>query len=72
MLVVLAAAAGEGGGGMPQFNPEFYSSQLFWLAVSFIALYLLLSRVALPRIGEVPQVDCEKAVVERDGGHLRP
>lgn len=50
MLVVLAAAAGEDGGGMPQFNPEFFPSQLFWLAVSFVALYALMSLIALPRI----------------------
>ena len=31
---------------MPQFNPEFYL-QIFWLAVSFGLLYLILSRVAL-------------------------
>lgn len=64
MLVVLAAAAGEGGGGMPQFNPEFYTSQLFWLAVCFVALYVILSKVALPRIGEV--LDERRARIQRD------
>lgn len=49
---------------MPQFNPEFYTSQLFWLAVSFVALYVLLSRVALPRIGEV--LDERRARIQRD------
>ncbi|MEO5373635.1 MAG: F0F1 ATP synthase subunit B' [Alphaproteobacteria bacterium] len=38
---------------MPQFDPTFFPSQLFWLAVCFGALYLLMSRVALPRIAEV-------------------
>ncbi len=49
---------------MPQFNPEFYTSQLFWLAVCFIALYVILSRVALPRIGEV--LDERRAHIQRD------
>jgi F-type H+-transporting ATPase subunit b len=38
---------------MPQLDPSFYPSQLFWLALSFIALYLILWRVALPKIASV-------------------
>lgn len=54
-LVVAAAAAahGEGSSGLPQLNPANFAPQLFWLAVSFVILYLILSRSTLPRIGEV-------------------
>jgi F-type H+-transporting ATPase subunit b len=38
---------------MPQFDPSTFASQLFWLAVMFVALYWIISRVAVPRIGEV-------------------
>lgn len=38
---------------MPQFDPASFPSQIFWLVVSFIALYLVISRMAVPRIAEV-------------------
>ena len=35
---------------MPQLNPEFYVSQIFWLAATFIFLLLFLWKISLPRI----------------------
>ena len=65
IAVIAAAAAGaQQAPGMPQFNPEFYPSQLFWLAISFGLLYLVLSRVALPRIGEV--IEERRDRIQRD------
>ena len=37
----------------PPFDPASFGSQLLWLAITFAALYLLMSRVALPRIGSI-------------------
>ncbi len=37
-------------GGMPQLNPEFWVSQIFWLTLTFGALYLILSKIILPKI----------------------
>jgi F-type H+-transporting ATPase subunit b len=37
----------------PPFQSEFFPSQLFWLAISFVLLYVLMSRIALPRIGAI-------------------
>lgn len=48
----------------PQLDVETFSSQIFWLVVCFAALYLLISRSALPRIHEV--VDKRKHRKERD------
>ena len=37
-------------GGMPQLNPEFWISQIFWLTITFGILYLALSKLILPKI----------------------
>jgi len=37
-------------GGMPQLNPEFWISQIFWLTLTFGILYIILSKIILPKI----------------------
>ena len=37
---------------MPQFDTTFFSSQIFWTIVSFVVLFVALSRWVLPRIAE--------------------
>ena len=37
-------------GGMPQLNPEFWVSQIFWLTVTFGIMYVVLSKLILPKI----------------------
>ena len=38
---------------MPQLNPADFAPQLIWLAIIFVALYLVLSRVAIPHLSGV-------------------
>ena len=38
---------------MPQLNPEFYISQVFWLVITFSFLLIFLWRISLPRINSV-------------------
>ena len=51
---------------MPQFDPSSFASQVFWLVVVFGILYLLMSRVALPRIGEVLEERSERIADDLD------
>ena len=37
-------------GGMPQLNPEFWISQIFWLILTFGTMYVVLSKFILPKI----------------------
>ena len=39
-------------GGMPQLNPEFWFSQIFWLIITFGIMFILLSKFILPKISE--------------------
>lgn len=38
---------------MPQLDPHFFASQIFWLALTFIPLFVILWKVALPRVAAV-------------------
>ena len=51
--------------GMPQFDLSRFPSQIFWLGVTFLVLYWVMSKIALPRIGEVLE-----ARANRIGGDL--
>jgi len=51
-----AEAAGHGGGesvGMPQLNFDTFPNQIFWLVLSLVVVYFIVSKVILPRIGGV-------------------
>lgn len=46
--------APDGGAiGMPQLCFEWFPNQIFWLVVTLVAIYFVLSRIALPRIAAV-------------------
>jgi len=40
-------------GGMPQLNPESFSSQIFWLFVSFSTLFLIIHFFLLPKLKKI-------------------
>ena len=48
----------------PPLDPSTFAPQLIWLAIAFTALYLLLSKFALPRVGEVLEERADR--IKRD------
>src|SRR6516165_4581023 len=52
------------GGGFPPFDPNTFASQLVSLVIAFVALYLIVSRIALPRVGSV--IDARQNAIEGD------
>ena len=49
-FLLLEAVFAAESGGMPQLNPEFWVSQIFWLVLTFGIMYLVLSKLILPKI----------------------
>ena len=51
MVSVLNANQAFGAeGGMPQLNPEFWASQIFWLILIFSGLYIVIWKIFLPKV----------------------
>jgi F-type H+-transporting ATPase subunit b len=50
--------------GLPQLDTHMFSPQLFWLALTFLSLLFVMSRIALPRVGEVIEERAER--IQRD------
>lgn len=61
--ILSASPALAAEGGLPQMDASTYPSQLFWLALCFIVLYVLFSQVSLPRVGET----LERRAAQKDG-----
>jgi F-type H+-transporting ATPase subunit b len=59
-----AAGEGHGGGVFPPLDQSTFPSQLFWLILFFGALYLLMSRFALPRMARI--LDTRKGRIDGD------
>ena len=62
-------ADGGHGGAFPPFDPSTFPSQLVSLAITFVALYLIVSRIALPRVGAV--IDARQNKIEGDLGEAQ-
>jgi F-type H+-transporting ATPase subunit b len=56
--------SGGHGGGFPPFQRDTFASQLVWLAITFIILYVMVAKLALPRVGSI--IDARKGRIEDD------
>ena len=65
-MATTAHTAAEGGhkAPFPPFQKDTFASQLVSLVIAFVALYLIVSRVALPRVGSV--IDARQNAIEGD------
>lgn len=61
-----AHSAADGGhkAPFPPFQKDTFASQLVSLLIAFVALYLIVSRIALPRVGKT--IDDRQAAIEGD------
>jgi F-type H+-transporting ATPase subunit b len=62
--VTTSTAVAEAPIGFPPFDASTFPSQILWLVICFGALYLIISRVAIPRIGGI--IDTRRDKVEGD------
>jgi F-type H+-transporting ATPase subunit b len=53
MMATEHGAEAASGAGMPQLDPSYFPNLIFWLLVTLIVIFAILSRVALPRIASV-------------------
>ena len=48
----------------PPFQTKTFASQLFWLVIAFVLLYVLMSKIALPRVASI--IEGRKKKIEDD------
>lgn len=61
-----AANGAEHGGGFPPFDSSTYSSQLFWLAITFGIFYWLIKNTLVPRIGSILETRQDRIAQDLD------
>ena len=73
LFVFQSMAQSSESGGMPQLNPEFWVSQIFWLTLTFGILFIVLSKFILPKISTnletrksqiLENIDSAKKIIE--------
>ena len=64
MATETTGAVTEHAQGMPQLDFSTFPNQIFWLVVTIVVIYLILQRVALPRIASV--LADRSASIQRD------
>tara|TARA_B100000700_G_scaffold265829_1_gene304537 strand:+ start:5034 stop:5615 length:582 start_codon:yes stop_codon:yes gene_type:complete len=50
--------------GMPQLDPQYWASQVFWLIIIFLLIYLLIARIFIPKIKS--NIDVREDKIRKD------
>lgn len=50
--------------GMPQLDPTYFASQIFWLGATFVVMYVVMAKLVIPRIGRV--IESREAKIASD------
>ena len=50
--------------GMPQLNPKYWASQAFWLIIIFLSIYILISRIFIPKFKS--NIDLRESKIRKD------
>ena len=50
--------------GMPQLDPRYWGSQIFWLVIVFISIYLLVAKIFIPKIKN--NIDTRENKIRKD------
>ena len=63
------ADGGHHGGAFPPFESTYFASQLVSLAIAFVALYIIVSRFALPKVGGT--IEARQNAIDGDLGEAQ-
>ena len=63
-LILLGKDIHAAEAGMPQLDPQYWASQVFWLVIIFLSIYVLIDKIFIPKIRN--NIDVRKDKISKD------